>query len=465
MKKTMFLSLALGLAAASPLRAATVDVYLTGSTAFRQNCFEAAKKLYVSSTPTYIYYGDTAHGGANSGFSSSTASWVMSGTPVGTLTNLSGDTLVVHGLFTGSIQGVQTVEQSVKLAFAKADGLGTANGLTLNYVTNTPTIAFSDASASVTPFPATGNYAEEDVAVLPFVVCKARTTGDLSNYVNNITWEQLEYGIPQGRIPLSAWSNKDGDDRTNKFVYLVERTSDSGTRRSETAQQYYGYGDQVGVYIYDVTNQFWYLPTSSTATGVGNFPFGVVGPSGLGNVNQNWGYGYVGGGNVAAVLNNNTGPNPFSVSNTSIGYLSLSDAKGVGYTNWFNVISFNGLWPTAAGAGIHGAVTAATNDFSPITTGYYPCWSKLVLVHIINPSANPPGDQNISQPKLGNNTTPGSFLGVFNAQTLIFTNLASPLIGSIENEIELSKTNSATAIRLSDMKSSRGSVGSTISPF
>jgi len=462
MKKTLLLSLALGLASASPLMAATVDVYLTGSTAFRQNCYEASKKLFVGSNPT-IYYGDAAHGGANSGFSSSTASWVMSGTPVGTLTNLSGDTLVVHGLFTGSIQGVQTVEQSVKLAFPKADGLGNPGGLTLNYVTNTPTIAFSDASVSVTPYPATGNYAEEDVAVLPFVICKSRAAGDVSNYVNNVTWEQLAYGIPQGRIPVSAWSNKDGDDRTNKFIYLLQRTSDSGTRRAETAQQYFGFGDPVGVYIYDVTNQFWYLPTSSTATAIGNSPFGVVGPAGLGSVNQNWGYGYVGGGNIASVLNNNVGPNAFSISNQCIGYLSLTDAKGVGASNWVQVVSFNGLWPTAAGPGIRGQINGTTNDFSPITLGYYPCWSQLVLVHIINPSANPPGDQNISQTKLGNNTTPGSFLGVFNAQTLI--NGGLPIVGSIENEIEISKTNSATAIRLSDMKSSRASVGGTISPF
>ena len=93
-------------------------------------------------------------------------------------------------------------------------------------MTNTPTIGFSDASGSSTPYPVTGNYAEEAVAVQPFVVCKSLAIGDVSNYVNNVTQEQLEYGIPQGRIPLSAWSNKDGADRTNKFtIYLVQRTS------------------------------------------------------------------------------------------------------------------------------------------------------------------------------------------------------------------------------------------------
>jgi hypothetical protein len=53
---------------------------------------------------------------------------------------------------------------------------------------------------------------------------------------------------------------------------------------------------------------------------------------------------------------------------------------------------------------------------------------------------------------------------VFNAQTVI--NGGSPLVGSIENEIELSKSVApgATAIRLSDMFNSRASVGGTISP-
>jgi len=304
-------------------------------------------------------------------------------------------------------------------------------------VTNTPTIGFSDADGGVTPYPATGNYAQEDVAVQPFVICKSTAIGAVSNYVNNVTWEQLEYGIPQGRIPVSAWDNQDGADRTNNFIYLIQRTSDSGTRRCETAQEYYGYGDTVGIYVYDHTNNFFYLPTNPTNSLIGNYPYGVVGPAGLGNANLNWGYGYVGGGDIANELNYN------SPSNQAIAMLSMGDSKGVGASNWLNVVSFDGMWPTAAGAGIRGEANGATNDFSPICLGYYPCWGTEVLVHIVDPSANPPGDQDISQTQLGNNTTPGSFLGVFNAQTKI--NGGSPLIGSVENEIYLSQTNSATA--------------------
>ena len=438
MKKTMLLTLALGLAGASSLMAATVDIYITGSTAFRANCYDAAKKLYVGGNPT-IYYGDAAHGGADSGWNNGTASWVMTGTPITGLTNIAGNTLVVHGLFTGSVQGFQTVIESTPLTFPTP--AGTSGQLTSGYVTNTPTIGFSDASGAVTPYPATGNFVEESVAVQPFVYCRSSGTSPAMANINNVTWEQAEYGIPAGRIPLSAWSNQSAD--TNTYIYMVQRTQDSGTRRTETAQNYYQYNDPVGIYIYDFTNDFYYLPTVLAANPNGTSPNGVVGAPGLGNVNLEWGYGYVAGGDVRAALGK------AAANNNAIGFLSFGDARTLGAANWNNVLSFNGLWPTTAGVGIRGH--SGTNDFSPISLGYYPCWGIEVLIHPVDPSSVP--GQTVTQYKLGDQCTPGSFLGVYNAQTLY--NGGSPIPGSIENEIEVSKTtaNGATAIRLNEMKS------------
>jgi hypothetical protein len=449
MKKTLLLTMVLGLAGASSLLAQTVDVYLTGSTAFRAQVYSACTKLYTTA-PT-IYYGSAANGGADSGFSSSTASWCMTGTPISGITNITG-TLVIHGLFTGSIQGIQTVEQKVPLIFATP--AGTAGGLTSAYVTNTPTIGFSDASGASASYPATGNYAEESVCVQPFVMVKSASPNPIMASITNVTWEELEYGIPNGRIPFSVWSGKSGNDNTNNFVYLIQRTSDSGTRRCETAQEYYQFTDPVGVYIYDFTNKFFFQPNNTSNSLVGSFPYGVVGAAGNNNANQNWGPGYVGGGDIKTELNY------ADFTNTAISYLSMNDAKGVGTAgNWGNVISFNGLWPTAAGSGLHG--NAGTNDYTPITLGLYPCWGNEVLVHIVNPKSGVT-DQNITQTQLGNQTKPGSFLGVLNAQTII--NGGTPLIGSIENEIELSKPGGAVAIRLSDMVSQRTSVGGVITP-
>ncbi|MGA2178154.1 MAG: hypothetical protein ABSH15_01035 [Verrucomicrobiota bacterium] len=459
MKKTILLTLALGLAGAPSLLAGNVDVYITGSTAFRANVYTACQKLFTTGSSTPVYYGDTAHGGATSGFGSSTAAWAMTGTPISGLTNLnpSGNTLTIHGLFTGSIQGMQTTEQSTKLIFPNADG--TPNGNCATYSTNSPTIGFSDASGVSTPYPATGNYVEEQVCVQPFVMVKSTASSGAVTTISNVSWEQLEYGIPVGRIPLAAWTSHITD--TNTFVYLMQRTKDSGTRRCETAGNYYQYGKTVGIYIYDYTNNFFYTPTVSAATTYGASPNGVVGSAGLNNANLNWGYGYVAGGDIKNSLNNN------NAANQAIAYLSISDAKGVNTAggNWANVLSYNGFWPTAAGAGIHG--TTGTNDYSPITLGYYPLWGLEVLVHPTDPSKI--SDQDITKTQLGDQYTPGSFMGVFNYQTVNYPG-SSPLTGSIENEIELSKTPSgspaagATAIRLSDMFNYRQSVGGTISP-
>ena len=469
MKKILLLTMALGFAGASPLLAVgpTVDVYITGSTAFRANVYTACQKLFnpAQSGTSSTYFADAAHGGANSGFSSKTASWVMTGTPISALTNLNGDTLVIHGLFTGSIQGIQTTEGNTKLAWAQPHG--TAGGNADTYVTNSPTIGFSDASSTSVPYPVTDNTAEETVCIQPFVMCKSTCSNSIMSSINNVTWDQLYYGIPVGRIPASAWTYKSAD--SSNFVYLVQRTADSGTRRCETSQESYLFTDTVGVYIWDATNQLYYSPTNTTplvTAGQGSTSTAtnvqVVGTEGPGNngANLGWGPGYIGGGDIATELGYNNS------NNQAIAFLSMGDSRTiVSTTNWSQVISYDGLWPTAAGAGITTG-TGTTNDYSPITDGFYPCWGYEVLVHLIDPTADSARDQDINSTQLGSQTQPGSFLGVFNAQT--FINGGSPITGSIENEIELSKTVApayATAIRWNEMKSNRSAVGGVISPF
>src|SRR5262249_6780290 len=103
------------------------------------------------------------------------------------------------------------------------------------------------------------------------------------------------------------------------------------------------------VFIYDFTNNFFYAPTVLAANANGASPNGVVGPAGNNNNNLNWGFGYVGGGDIKNTLLNN------NAANQSIAVLSISDAKGVTNAaggNWGTVVSFNGLWPTGAAAGI-----------------------------------------------------------------------------------------------------------------
>lgn len=442
MKKTLLLTLTAGLISASPLAAA--DLFITGSTAFRASCHDACLKLF-DSAPTE-FTGTPATGG-DSKTGNAAAQWVMTG-PVGTkVTSLGNSTLTIHGLFTGSIQGIQTTEQGTKLLFLAADGV--------HILTNTPTIGFSDASGASSPFPATGNFSEEQVCVQPFTMTKS-VAGGVMNSITNVTWNQLKSMIPVGRLPLSSWTTKTNDHNT--FIYLLQRTKDSGTRRCETAQEFYNFNSTVTVYNYDVINNLFYKATNILNTATGLSGFGVVGPPGNNNANLSavWGPGYVGGGDVRSALQAN------NAANLSMSYLSIADAKTVTGVNWSQVMSFEGLWPTAAGPGISG--NTSTNNYSPITTGFYPCWGYEVLVY---PNIDPNTiagheDQNLTQAQLGNQTTSGTILGVLDAQTLF--NGGSPLPGSIENEIELSKPTGATAIRLSDMVSSRAFDGGPITP-
>jgi hypothetical protein len=447
MKKTLLLTLSFGLAGATSVMA-DADLFITGSTAFRSQVYNACQKMF-SGTPT-IFTGTPATGG-DTKTGSSAAQWTMTGTPSAALTQISG-TLTIHGLFTGSVQGCQTVENTVKLLFMDKTG---------NKMTNTPTIAFSDVSSTSTPYPATGNYSEEQVAVQPFVMCHSVPLTSISN----ISYEQLKYTIQAGRIPLSAWSNKSTDHGT--FIYLLNRTLDSGTRRTTFAMENNGFNVNAITYNYDPTNNAFYKATNTLNAATGGVSnnvasYGVVGTPGNNGANLQWGQGYVGGGDIKTALGYSG--SSFS-ADQAIAYLSLADAQGVTGVNWSQVMSINGMWPTAAGAGIT-AGTGTTNDFSPIVMGMYPHWATEVVIYPIVDPNSISTDQDLTAAQLGDQSSPGTLLGVLDYQTK-FSNPGGPTIaGSLENEIQLSKSVSpgATAIRLSDMTSVRASVGGTITP-
>jgi hypothetical protein len=453
MKKTLLLPLALSLAGAANLHA--VDVYITGSTAFRATVYNACQNLF--STPPTVRYGANITGGGNGGQNNSDTAWAMTGNAISSITQLGGGSLTIHALFTGSVQGIQAVENNQLLQFPNADGTGPVCN---TYTNAAATLAFSDVysvSTGIYDVKAASNVKEEEVAVQPFVMCRSKSTSALMNSVNNVNWDQMRMGIPNGRIPLSAWSGNAAD--TNTFVYLLERTKDSGTRRTLTAEHQFQFNEPLNVYIYDTNSMSFFAPTIHSNTPAGTAPYGVVDSTGggLNGANLNWDFGYVGGGDIRTALNY-TDP-----QNLSIGILSFADAQkaNLNSQNWGSVVSYGGLWPTAAGSALHG--NTATNDFSPVTSGFYPLWATEVVVHLVDPTGLP--GQNINAGQLGDWKQAGTFMGVFNAQTI--NTPGSPMIGSIEREIELTKTNlpGATAIRLSDMVNAYNRpVGGTIAP-
>lgn len=448
------LALAACFASATSLMAS--DLYITGSTAFRANVYSACTRLFDAAPK--IVYGPTSTGGDGTA-TSGNPQWTM----IGSVSNLLGGVVsgpfTIHGYFTGSIQGTKSVEQLTPLLFVDAN---------TNVFTNTSTIAFADTASAVSPFPATGSFSEEKVCVQPFVYVKSaptdngivggNPTGAVTN-ISNISWEQAKYLLSAGNAPLAFWTGKSND---TSLVYFVNRTKDSGTRMSYLREEGYTYNQGLTTYIFSLTNGFWYKAANNNITqgvvGESNavFQVGIVssGAEIFNAANLGFGPGYVGGGDIKTEMGYHTN------ANQAVSFLSIADAKGIlagAPNNWSQVISFGGVWPTAAGAGIHGQTV--TNDYSPIIWGNYPLWNYEVLIY---PNVDPSSlssDQNLTAAQLGNGSAPGTILGVLNHQTT-----GTPTLGSIENEIELSKTNLATAIRLSDMNASRSTPGGVITP-
>jgi hypothetical protein len=438
MKKLLLVTL-FGAFTASQLQA--VDLFITGSTAFRSQVYTACTKLF-SGTPSIQYDLNKIIGGDGTS-SSSNPVWTMTGTAAASVSVLGGGTLTIHGNFTGSVQGCQTVENKVPIVFLTTAG---------NLMTNTPTIAFSDVSSKSTPYAITGNpFSEEQVAVQPFVIVKSASAAAGMASITNITWEELKSLHSLGNLPLSEWTGNYTSDY-NTPVYIINRTKDSGTRRSLFAYLGAGFNEGITTYNYDVTNHAFYQPSGNALGAKGEAQYAVIGGfAGYNNANLNWGPGYIGGGDIKAALG------VADTQNMSVGYLSVADAKGITGVNWSQVIALNGQWPTAAGPGIHGQTT--TNDFTPVCAGFYPYWAYEVVVYPVVDPSSLSTDQNLTAAQLGNQTTTGTILGVLDK-----VNALTPIAGSIDNEIQTSKTGTATAIRLVDMTSSRAAVGGPIAP-
>jgi hypothetical protein len=445
MKKILLLTL-FGAVSVSQLMA--VDLYVTGSTAFRKQVFPACQKLFTNGAPATTVFDLSGAIGGDGTSANSNPVWTMDGTCGPAVGVLAGTPLTIHANFTGSVQGMDNVENKIKIVFL------TKSGSANTYMTNTPTIAFSDVASGSTPFPAAGNFSEEQVAVQPFVIVKSISTAPLMNSITNITYEQLKYLYSAGNMPLTSWTGNPNDYNTN--IYLLNRTRDSGTRRTLFAYLGAGYAAGITTYNYDVTNHTFYLASGTTLGLVGGTGCGVIGGfAGYNNANLAFLQGYIGGPDIQAAMKVN------DAQNLSLSYLSFGDAqKLVSSSYWSQVLPLNGVWPTAAGPGVRGNQTG-TNDFTPICKGAYGYWSYEVVVYPTVDPSSLSSDQNLTAAQLGSGTTANTILGVLDNVTS-----ATPIPGSLDNEIQASKTGSpgATAIRLIDMTSSRSAVGGVISP-
>jgi len=405
MKKSILFGLFGGILGATSVMAANYDLYLTGSTAFRANAFTACQKLYDGGAPASANNGTGAP-------ASSDSRWTMTGTCANLGLTSGSDTLTIHALWTGSVQGLSGLANKDQLVFLAS---ATPGNTTLK--TNTASAAFSDVFSAPTLDPlSSGSFTEKKVCLQPFVFIKSVASGGVQN-ITNVNWQQLQYILGNGSAPLSYFTGKASDATTN--IYLIHRTLDSGTRVT-TVQEAQFIGN-IPINYYDPASDS-YIPATTNR-----------GPA-------QFGPGYVGGGDVKTVLQQNF------PGNQSIAYLSIGDAKAVTGVNWEKMIAFNGQYPIASYVP---GTAPSTNDYSPICFGKYSFWAYEMLDWPKSGQWGTYSDQNLSFTQVNN----------------IMNKLSGTGTGSIDNEVQLSEAaGTATAVRLSESTVSRPAVGGLISP-
>ena len=400
MKKILTIAALGGLFAAGTLQA-QVNIYIAGSTAFRANVFRSVKAAFDGGPWTSINPPS-----ASSGTGVYTAQ--------GTVSSLyGGQTVTVYASFNGSVQGLEDLLNNTSITFTNI----TPGGAAVNAV---PTVTFSDVD-KVSTLAANVAVTETPVAVLPFVYGRNYFT---PTTVTNITGHQLQALWANGLLKLSYFTGNPSDD--SSFMYVTGRNKDSGTRVAGSSDTYY------------------------TGTPI-LYGFNTTAPNTWAIMNQNlsgtiYGFGYSSGGNEAIALTNQL------ASGACVGYLGLNDALTVtgsastgspkvnGGGNCA-IIAYDGFLPFNGYAPSSQTVPAYP-DYTPIIKGQYSFWTY----------------ENIEM--LNTHTSDSTYQ--------YYTNMVGALDYDLQ-QAEAGGGNSATygpvtAIRLSEMKCNRSSVGGTITP-
>jgi hypothetical protein len=330
MNKTITaLALALGAASAAE---AQQPVYITGSTAFRAQVFQALTDM-----------GLTVHANATSGNNNFDFTGTVSNSKIGTITNGSaGQSVQIICAFTGSSEGLNSLINKVSPIYTNTSGAA------FSYL-NGADLAFCDVSQASTPYANAGTVNEivsvdgaassfgAGVAVVPF---SWAASADANGKVGNVTPSIVNDIFVNGIEPLSFFDGVAADSSVK--VYLTGRTNDSGTRI--TAQQTVGFDPGQQVSQYTVAGTLGAPPASGTWQSVGN-------------------NGYSSGGNVAKALS-------VTGAGDAIGYVAMSDAANL--KNGALPINFEGVSPFI-GSSWTPNVTAW--NLTGIENGSYPFWS------------------------------------------------------------------------------------------
>jgi len=241
MSNTQKLAFAVAIVASALTGAAqTVQIKITGSTAFRATVQNSIQTLYTTAG------GSSTRTGA---INDNKVTWT------GTMPTLYGaSTVVIKTSFSGSVEGIVNL-----LGAANPTGVTQPAYLNPGDSTSTPTdldtvadVAFSDVVQDTTNYAAPTYTAldGEAVGVVTFGWFRGSATG--ASTLANITGQQINALIPNGTIAKSLFTGVVGDASTP--VYLVGRNALSGTRLVTQADAGYGANSDSGLYFLNGSN-------------------------------------------------------------------------------------------------------------------------------------------------------------------------------------------------------------------
>jgi len=400
MKKALTLAILSGCFATGALHA-QVNIHIAGSTAFRANAYRTIRASFDGGAPTAMNPANASGGTGTVTFQ-------------GTMSNLfGGQTVTVYASYNGSVQGLGDLANNTSLNFTNITPGG-------GNVSAVPDITFSDVDHVSTLFPNVA-VTETHIAVLPFTYCRNYYT---PSTVTNVTAHQLQSLWDNGAVALSFFTGLLSDD-TNT-MYVTGRNEDSGTR--VTGDTDAGYS---GTPVY--------------------YGFNTTAPTTWAVLNQNlsgsfYGPGYSSGGNEATALTNH------NAGGACIGYEGLNDAlavagsasTGVPVPNGGGgcaIIAYEGALPFANYTPGSTQVPAKP-DFTPIIKGQYDFWSYECLETLNTHTSD----------------------NVYHYYTNMVAGIDADIALAESNNGNSSTYGPVTAIRLSEMKVSRSSVGGKISP-
>jgi hypothetical protein len=323
-KRALLLTLFVGLMAGTALQA-QVNLYITGSTAFRANAYRSIRTLYGANL--------ASQNPADPASSANRITWT------GTIPALfGGQTVTIRANYSGSVEGIQSLTANLNEVFFASATPGVTT-----LVTNKADLAFSDVFQESTPYQAPGLLPAgigNQVGVIPFVYVRSAGT---PGTVNNLSRAQARTLLANGLDALMTFTGNVAD--AAKLIYLVGRYNLSGTR----------YTQEYCADFFPIASGLLYNTNGTSCTWVLHS-------------------GFTSGSGVVTTMTSSC-----AAVQPALACLGLSDANNA-VAGGCAFVAYNGELPYTGTSGVP--------DFSPTRNGLYDLWGYQHLYYKSGASAN-----------------------------------------------------------------------------